>query len=581
MGDNLLMEAFYTKNKERKKGSQQIERFQKCLSVLLVLGVIFLNIKKILMDFSIDTEYAITMSYRLTIGDHMFSQMREPHQTSAFLLAVFICIWLFATRTTTGLVMYLNIVSVTIKFVIIFLFYKTLKRYCDFKAVFSMALFLAAVQAKTYVLLDFSNMQIYSSILLLCCLARYLKAPHKKVWLILSALCMCLEILSYPSCILVYFIVTGVIWVTSSQRLNDCILFSAVCGIMGISYIAFFGTRLGWHEFASYIGEILIGDGSHSKGLLTKFLSYGHEAGQLLLLYGLLAVISFVITLLIWGTRRKKIIGKKYLVTSWIISFFTLLGLYNLWTIVALSYTFQWVEFYPPLIILGICQLSYCDDMERKIFWLGTGLSIGSLFAVLLLTNLTLSTAIAYLILGVTVTFIPIGHKVRSLFGNTLIPFAILMSLILFRGFFLFLSMSQGPQRIFTLGSIVKTGPAVGILSDYMGPYTMNSDMAQWPDHIRPGDRVLIVADNELGTLKYLYEDVTICVDSTICTPTYDEKLLRYWEQNPDKLPNVVVVNCWFGHLNIDEDSWIMHWIYEEFGADSYEDGTYQRYYRR
>lgn len=454
-------------------------------------------------------------------------------------------------------------------------------KFLDLRIVFPMALFLAAVQAKTYILLDFSNMQTYSSVLLFCCLIRYQEVPQRKVWLVLSALCMCLEILSYPSCLLVYFIVIGLICHMNKDRLKDCLLFSAVCGVIGISYITFFGIRIGWSEFTYYIKEILLGDGSHSEKPFAKFLRYGHEAGQLFLLYGILTVISLIITLLIWAIRRNRTISKENMVVFWSASFFVLLGLYDLWSIIILDYTFQWVEFYPPLIILGICLLSHCNKPERKMFWLGTCLSIGSMFAVLLLTNLTLSTAIAYLILGVTVAFIPIGHKLQSLFGNLLVSFAGFMSLILFRGFFLFLSMSQFPQRLFTLGGIVKAGPAIGILSDYMGPYTMNSDIAEWPDHIRPGDRVLIVADHELGTLKYLYENVTICIDSTICTPTYDEKLLRYWEQNPDKLPNVVVVDCWFGHLNVNEDSWIMQWVYEEFGADSYEDGTYQRYYRK
>lgn len=141
--------------------------------------------------------------------------------------------------------------------------------------------------------------------------------------------------------------------------------------------------------------------------------------------------------------------------------------------------------------------------------------------------------------------------------------------------------MSLWLQPIFILGNIVKGGPAIGILSDYIGPYTMNSDLREWPLYIHAGDRVLIVSEGLVGSLKYLYEDVTISVDSTICTPTYSEKLLTYWEQNPDKFPNVVVVNCWFGHLNVDEESWIMQWVYEEFGADSYQDGTYLRYYRR
>lgn len=60
---------------------------QKGLPFLLILGILLVNLKKMFVDFHIDVEYAVTMSYRLAMGDHMFSQMREPHQTSAFLLA--------------------------------------------------------------------------------------------------------------------------------------------------------------------------------------------------------------------------------------------------------------------------------------------------------------------------------------------------------------------------------------------------------------------------------------------------------------------------------------------------------------
>lgn len=576
------MKSIVTEKKARSdRFSYPVGCFQKYLIAALILGVIFLNIKKVFMDFSIDVEYAITMSYRLAMGDHMFSQMWEPHQTSAFLLAFFIKIWMSALGTTTGLVIYLNTVSLLVKSVVVLFFYKTLKRYCDCEIALFMALFLAAAQAKTYILLDFSNMQVYSSVLLLCCLIRYLENARSKVWLFLSALCLCLEVLSYPSCILVFFIVIALICGISKRRLKDCLLFSSVCGIMGIGYISYFGCRLGWSNFFSCIGEILTGDSSHSVSLTMKFAGYGLEVCQHLLLYGILAAASLFITLLIKRLRKSKIADKKKLSPTYFISFFVLLGLFDLWSIISLGHVFQWVEFYPPLIILGCCLLSQCNETERNIFWLGVSLSAGCMSAVLLLTNLTLGTAIAYLIPGVAVAFIPIGHGITGLFKERLIPFTALMSLILFRGFFLFLSMSLGPQHIFTLGGIVKSGPAIGILSDYMGAYIMTCDMREWPEHVKPGDCVLIVVNTEAGTLKYLYEDVTICIDSTICTPTYSEKLLRYWEQNPDKFPDVVVVDCWFGHLNVDENAWIMRWIYDEFGEGSYEDGTYQRYYHR
>lgn len=70
-------------------------------------------------------------------------------------------------------------------------------------------------------------------------------------------------------------------------------------------------------------------------------------------------------------------------------------------------------------------------------------------------------------------------------------------------------------------------------------------------------------------------------MDSTISTPTYDDKLLEYWEQNPEKQPNVVIVECWFGESKLKEDSWIMQWIDKEFQPDECVDGKYWRYYRK
>lgn len=46
----------------------------------------------------------------------------------------------------------------------------------------------------------------------------------------------------------------------------------------------------------------------------------------------------------------------------------------------------------------------------------------------------------------------------------------------------------------------------------------------------------------------------------------YDEHLLDYWEINPDRYPNVVIVESWFGDIRtVEEDSFIMQWIENDF----------------
>ena len=64
-------------------------------------------------------------------------------------------------------------------------------------------------------------------------------------------------------------------------------------------------------------------------------------------------------------------------------------------------------------------------------------------------------------------------------------------------------------------------------------------------------------------------------------TPTYSEELLYYWELNPDKYPDVVIVASSFGELAWEMrcNEWLMNWLEEEYCADEVIDGNYWRYY--
>lgn len=212
-------------------------------------------------------------------------------------------------------------------------------------------------------------------------------------------------------------------------------------------------------------------------------------------------------------------------------------------------------------------------------------ISITGCAAVLLLTNLTLMTTLAYLILGIMVSMIPIGGYLRQKSpntesGRTYGLVILFIAVCIFRNIYVIRPMSSmyGYGTIRSIAGVVREGPEAGIFLDYMGAYTRNSNLSDWRQLVRKGDRILIVS-SPVSTIGYLYEDTEICVDSTICTPTYDEKLLTYWEMNPWKEPNVVVLDCWFGEPRIHEDEWIMKWIREHF--DSYVDGRYVRVYRR
>ena len=61
-------------------------------------------------------------------GDRMFLEMWEPHQTSAFLTAALMWIYEKIFRTTTGIVLYLQVCGILIRGGIALLLYRALRR---------------------------------------------------------------------------------------------------------------------------------------------------------------------------------------------------------------------------------------------------------------------------------------------------------------------------------------------------------------------------------------------------------------------------------------------------------------------
>ena len=138
-------------------------------------------------------------------------------------------------------------------------------------------------------------------------------------------------------------------------------------------------------------------------------------------------------------------------------------------------------------------------------------------------------------------------------------------------------------NNVLESGGILKYGPAVGTISNYMGAYVYNCDYEDWQTYLQDGDRVLIVVDQvmNLGTTQYLFKDVTISHFSIVNPTAYDERLIDYWKMFPEKEPNVIIVDCWYGELMTDPGSYIMNYIEHDFGYTQVNDGRYIRVYRK
>lgn len=565
------------------KASRWSVWFQRMLYIL-VAGVVMANIRSIFVDFDIDSEYAIAMSYRMLQGDRMFIDMWEPHQMSAFLCTFFMKLYHMIAGTYTGIVLFLHFVGAVIYFAITWAIYKVLKPRVGKTLVLLMCIFFGVVRPKDILFPEFSNMQLWFSVLLFLCVLTYISDQSRKERLILASICLCLQIISYPSCVIVYVPVIVVLYLYTSRKWKNILTFTCSCAVQGCAYILYFWIRIG-EDFWKNIIKIVVGDESHSS--VKEF-----DAGYYLAFLGkglTILGICFVLALLVeWVIGRKRL-RERFCYSEnrgcrIFLAFLVLFCVADVICIFVASDNFSGAIIYLVLVVAAFFGLKYCNDTEKMVAVAGMSISLTSFLATMMLTNLNFISIVKYMILAVMVSFIPIFRMVENRVAahGKEIGYSILLlfcAVMVLRKGIIVKTIYISGDNLTCLGGIIRSGPAMGLVTDYMGAYVNNTTMEEWKEYVKPGDNLLIVGGELLSTIGYVYEDVQVSIPSTICTPTYNEMMLEYWEEHPDKYPDVIVVDCWYGELKVDEESWIMQWIEEEFQPSTYEDGSYWRYY--
>lgn len=549
-----------------------------CLNVLC-LGAVLANIKSIFTDFDVDTEYALVTSYRMLRGDRMFMEMWEPHQTSAFLVTFLMWIYHLVIRSWTGVVVFLHCMGVLMQGALSMAIYKLLSKRTGSLAAAVMSIFFFAFRPKGIVFPEFSNMQIGLSILIFLSLLLFFENQLQYRWLIAASIFLCLQVLSYPSCLIVFFCVVFLLCLYTNKKIVNLFLFTIGCSLFGSIYVLHFVWKIGEQELISNVVNIINADGSHGDSAMTMAAYFTFLVRGCIWLAGCL-LITVVIESIVWiyGRHKNKEYTKKQITNHGLIVFSTISLVSE--TAGALIYRdkFSYITMFLVILLFGKFGLKYCNVDERRIYTTGMILSGGSFLATIMLTNLDFLSVVAYLVLAVMVSFVPIS---RWLLANKVINVLVLFCamVIIHRGLIV-KTLDGVASNIFDMQNIVRSGPAVGVITPYMGAYEINCNIEDWAQFVRPGDNLLMVKSDVVNTMAYMYEDVTISIHSTISTPTYDEMLLEYWEENPDKFPNVIAVSCWYGDLHVDENSWIYQWIQQEFQPSTYADGRYWRFYR-
>lgn len=577
----------------------------KSVKLILLLGTVMAALKLIFVDYTLDEEYQIVMAYRNLIGDHLFKQMWEPHQTSAFFCSGLIWLYTTVTGTTTGVILFLRFVTLGIQVLLGYWVYGTLKRFLEKDYAFLLALLYINIVPKNIQIPEFSNMQLWFLTVSVLAVMEYYVVRDKWWLLVLTGVSLAGEVLTYPTCVILFpFFLIYLLCKSGKSKWRDVLILTGTCALCGGIWLLLVFKNVSLEEFLRNVESLLSFDPTHHVSGMTNAKNQNY-IDNIFLWAGWLAVIA-AISGLIWGSLelvkkwRRGIGGGKNSDTvkcgcadkrAGFLKFLTITVLVSeivqiyYWAVKAIGYEYLQIHLL-VLWLAAVCVWRMAGEGKMVLFW-GIIATLVAYVGVMYISDLAIYYTLPHGALGIVFAAAVIIMAMQNVLKDKARPWILLLVISLclcsIGGKAYTLRGGKQENSIRAVGGIMKDGPAAGILADYMCAYIYNCNYEDYAKYVQPGDNVLIVAKMimSVGTTAYLFDDVNISHFSIVDPTTYDEKLLTYWEQYPEKAPDVIVVDCWYGGLMEPGDSWIMQYIENEFGYTTVNDGAYVRFYRR
>lgn len=540
---------------------------------LLWIGVILVSIKSILTDTGYDNGYQIAMSYRHIKGDSMFATMWEPHQTSTFVVDILMWLYQRIVPSFVGVNLFLQVCGTLLFGLLCVPVYRTLKPYCNDTTAQFICMFLVVYRAKQTPFVEFANMQVFFSVLVFLCLIKYFENCSTKRYLYLAAFFLCLEILSYPSCIIAYLFVVGLLYVYGGRKLGDIVRFSFCCGILGAIYLGIIVAKNGFNTVLQNILGMLSFD-SHSAGKLNSGIWVNTKECVIyigwLVTAALIGFFVFKIFRLISGRRVS------YLVTFAIVIFISEVIL----ILTCKSALFHKSIYILPILLIsiGFVLINNLSENEKRVFVTGVCLAVASLIAVMLLTDLSIDTFLPYMVVGCMVSIMAISKLQKE---GALFTVFIILTVLFHRGVVVNGYMNVAHcENVFQMENIIRNGPNLGIVAD-LGNVLMNRDAGPELEALTKDDDCVLVATYDwiIDPSIFLFINGKIANPSVIDTPVYNANLLDYYSRYPQKKPTVVALFCPYGYDGFLQDSWILNWTEDNYKL--FYIGNYWKIYRQ
>lgn len=568
----------------------------KHLKAFLLILTVLASIKMLFGPFGHDEEYQFLISYRQLTGDTLTATIWEPHQTSAFLCTWFLSLFYSVTKTLTGAVVYLRIIGTLIHLCIVLYLYRIFRHFLDKTVSFLLALIYFNTIPKLIMLPEFGIMQVWFGtlcfFLLVDCFEditlSHIGQTRIRAYgkLIAAAICLCLNVLSYPSCVLLFVPFLIMIWRYSSShsRFVNSIAFALTCIVGGAACTTYYiYLNHGLDIFLRNISAILSSDLTHTFDTNSKLIVIFQNLLQYALTFILLTILAFGITRIPFF--RKKLPADRKIALIGVLLLLSNLYQLFLWLIQNTGYEYLQIHLAAALCLglwLVLLKLQTAPNTFTSYMHFGTVIGLVSLACVMILTDLDLLSSIPHALLGSICMLALFAHTATAYprFVYTLLT-AFCLTACIGKGYTL--RGGTGYNNILQSENICKYGPAIGTVSNYMGAYIYNNEYELWQREIPEDSKVLIVTNNiqSTNTIQYTFRNARVCHYSVVNPTAYDERLLTYWSYYPEKAPDIIVIDCWFGNMFFEEDSWIVQYIENDFGYTEMIEGDYVRIYKK
>ena len=524
------------------------------------------TLKILFVGYDIDEQYAVSMAYRLLGGDRLLTDLWEPHQTSGWLCMLLMAPYVAIFHTTTGIILYLRLWGLLLHSAVFFYLYRTLKSYLDQEHTLLVCGIYFFALPKIMFLPEFSNIQVWCLLMTVLCLLQYYGPSDSQPGryalhhLVFAGCFLALEVLSYPSTLLTFgaCVVCMVCYRRRSPhslaRELSCLAAPCLLGAMVFLVILFSYIPLG--ELGNLI-SIVASDGSHSAPWGERLQGHGQSLKQILLFFLGYSLVAFLLQLLY---RLKTQRPFSSLLWCELLMGCTLVGQVCIWVFGNRYPNYPMVEyiFLPALLLFAALQRKVELSPTLAFFVL---VPVTAFMGILLFSNHPLLVSLPFLA-PCTVGILSLPQLQKTLTSKStgrlrLMSRSILVLWVCVLAFGrCYMQRTTGGRHETILNdmSLLRQGPAMGLVADTSSVIRYRDNYELITRLLPEGAKVFYMGSD---TDIYLMKELTYATPSTICSPTFDDKVYTWFQLHQDRVPEYVICDAGLFYSN----PWVADYI--------------------